>query len=87
MRTGGKPGAGSNADTKNTSRRAPPGGVNTIGMRRQLLSSKASQQPCLCGHKFKKTKHPVTSTYLVEHLLIFSVTIDNNGQHNVYSEE
>ena len=28
MRTGGKPGAGSNAHTKkNTSRRAPPGGV------------------------------------------------------------
>lgn len=27
MRTGGKPGAGSNADTKNTSRRAPPGDV------------------------------------------------------------
>lgn len=60
---------------------------STIGRRRQLLSSKASQQPCLCGHKFKKQNTPVTSTYPVEHLLIFSVTIDNNGQHNAYNEE
>lgn len=60
---------------------------STVGRRRQFLSSKASQQPCLCGHEFKKQNTPVTSTHLVERLLIFSVTIDNNGQHSVYNEE
>lgn len=60
---------------------------STTGRQRQLLSSKASQQSCLCGHEFKKQNTPVTSTYLVERLLIFSVTIDNNGQHSVYNEE
>lgn len=76
MRTGGKPGAGSMLTQRTLQGECPLEMSSTIGRRRQFLSSKASQQPCLCGHEFKRQNTPVTSTYLVERLLIFSVTID-----------